>query len=264
MFLFKLTTGQCILHTGDFRACPEMEEYPEFWNNAIDTIYLDTTYLSGKYDFQSKGDSIRDVLIECGKFIEKTSSGSGKSLIVCGAYKIGKEKVWLSIAQEFNYKVWVDVERRKALNCIHDSNLLSTLTDSMTDANIHVLPLAHLSYTLLTDYLDKFSETFSALLAIRPSGWEKHSKKPNYNSRISILGIQYSEHSSYSELERFVRFLQPKEVISTVPFSGKNLEKTPKVPHAWLTAEVKAKKSTFQPSIVSFMTVSQINPNLLA
>jgi len=48
------------------------------------------------------------------------------------------------------------------------------------------------------------------LLGIRPSGWEKNSK-PSYGKRISTIGIEYSEHSSYKELERFVRFL----VIST-------------------------------------------------
>lgn len=40
MFLFKLKTGQHILYTGDFIANPCMEEYPQFWTNQIDYLYL--------------------------------------------------------------------------------------------------------------------------------------------------------------------------------------------------------------------------------
>lgn len=99
----------------------------------------------------------------------------------------------------------------------------------------------------------QFGETFCKVLAIRPSGWEKQRSKPNFANKISILGVQYSEHSSYSELERFVRFLQPKEVISTVPFSGKNLNKTPKIPKTWFNQKVEPKLKSYQRNIMDFM-----------
>lgn len=146
MFLFKLKTGKCILHTGDFRASPDMEEYPEFWNNEIHTIYLDTTYLSSKYDFSTQSDSISLIIQYCYDFINSSTSSSSKPLIICGAYKVGKEKVWLRIAQEFNYKVWINEERKKVMNCVQNTEISEVLTRSATDASIHVLPLGSISY----------------------------------------------------------------------------------------------------------------------
>lgn len=146
MFLFRLKTGKCILHTGDFRASAQMEEYPEFWNNQIHTIYLDTTYLSSRYEFCTQSDSINIIIQHCREFINSSISSGGKHLIICGAYKIGKEKVWLRIAQEFNYKVWVDNERNKAMRCIQNNDISAVLTAYAKDASIHILPLGHMSY----------------------------------------------------------------------------------------------------------------------
>lgn len=154
MFLFKLTTGKCILHTGDFRASPDMEEYPEFWNNLIDCIYLDTTYLSKKYAFQSQIDSIAELKYECNAFLKKNAAiGKERCLIVCGAYKIGKEKVWISIADEFGFNVYIDKERRKAMECLNDASVLAKLTPNPNKANIHVLPLGNLNYQQMSQYL---------------------------------------------------------------------------------------------------------------
>ncbi|XP_031639317.1 DNA cross-link repair 1A protein-like isoform X2 [Contarinia nasturtii] len=166
MFLFKFKTGKCILHTGDMRASPTMEEYPEFWNNQIETIYLDTTYLSSKFDFPTQAESIDESIGYCEEFIN--SSSSGTHLIVCGAYKIGKEKVWLRLAQEFNYKVWIDADRHRAMKCIQNDEISSVLTDFITDAQIHVLPISKINYQFLVKYVDELQETFSKVLAIRP------------------------------------------------------------------------------------------------
>ena len=46
MLLFLLPDGQIVLHTGDFRADPTMESYPELLSNRVQTLYLDTTSVS--------------------------------------------------------------------------------------------------------------------------------------------------------------------------------------------------------------------------
>lgn len=85
MFVFKFKDGSCILHTGDFRASMEMESEPIFWNNYIDIIYLDTTYLSVKKNFKSQWESI----VEAVEVVELCLKKYDKLLVVCGSYLIG-------------------------------------------------------------------------------------------------------------------------------------------------------------------------------
>uniref|UniRef100_A0A182MBG0 DNA cross-link repair 1A protein n=1 Tax=Anopheles culicifacies TaxID=139723 RepID=A0A182MBG0_9DIPT len=262
MFLFRLPNGSTMLHTGDFRASPEMEEYPEFWNFPIDCIYLDTTYLSSKYAFKSQWESVADAREAVVTFLKKHIGV--KVLIVCGSYLIGKEKVWLELAMTTGMKVWTEPNRLKALKAIADPQYLSKLVADPLEANIHVLAMNKLSYDELTEYMNQFPDQYESVIAIRPSGWEKNSK-PQYRGRINIVGIEYSEHSSFDELKRFVQFIRPREVISTVPYGNSNQNRTPTVPASWYQGDMRPQRKALQLSITSFITpvkgVDVIMPN---
>lgn len=172
-------------------------------------------------------------------------------MIIVGAYVIGKEKIWSAIADRFQYRVWLEPNRRKAVDCYEDENLSRMLVENPVDAKIHVLGLQNLNYDYLRQYMSQYDEIFTHVLAIRPSGWEKNSR-PQRRGNVWIYGVPYSEHSGFNELRRFVRFLQPETVISTVP-TGKNLSNTPKIPDSWLNKEVKPFSGGQQLTITSFL-----------
>lgn len=145
MFFFKLSSGECILHTGDFRACSEMESLPLFWNNTnIDLLYLDTTYLNKNYNFCHQSESVDRAMHLVGAFIEKNPFK--RILIVCGSYVIGKEKIWLALAEAFSLKVWTESSRSDAISCLGWDDLQVVLTDDPTKANLHVIPMGKISY----------------------------------------------------------------------------------------------------------------------
>lgn len=75
-------------------------------------------------------------------------------------------------------------------------------------------------------------------------------KKKVIKLNLYYKGIEYSEHSSYCELEGFVRFLIPKEVISTVPISYKNQFITPTIPTNWLGCCDKSQINHFTTTIL--------------
>uniref|UniRef100_A0A6P4E6T9 DNA cross-link repair 1A protein n=1 Tax=Drosophila rhopaloa TaxID=1041015 RepID=A0A6P4E6T9_DRORH len=257
MFYFQLSSGKSILHTGDFRACAEMESLPIFWNHTnLDLLYLDTTYMNKNYDFCHQTESVDRAVELVRAFIERNPAK--RILIVCGSYVIGKEKIWLALAKEFTLKVWTETTRSTAVKCLNWPDLEFVLTDDPRAANLHVLSMGKISYPSLVEYFSLFEDQYDMLLGIRPSGWEKNSK-PSYGKRISTIGIEYSEHSSYKELERFVRFLKPKRVISTVPV-GRDLFVTGDVPTQWYKYEGRASmlSTGYQPSISSFLATPKL------
>ena len=78
-------------------------------------------------------------------------------------------------------------------------------------------------FQFLQCYLKQHEGIFTHIVAFIPTGWEASRKSKTFDSvrtvsrgNITIYGIPYSEHSSFTELRRFVQFLKPVEIIPTV------------------------------------------------
>ncbi|KAF9418837.1 hypothetical protein HW555_004504 [Spodoptera exigua] len=193
MLVFTLPNGKTLLHTGDFRASPIMESYPIFWNKDIHTIYLDTTYCNPRYDFPTQEQSLEMalyILRQKKVALEKVGKKFSSVLIVCGTYTIGKEKFFLGMSRRVGCAVWACPEKERVLAA------------------------------KLRSYLDSMKGAFSEIVAFKPSGWENGKSSSIEKDMVTIHGIPYSEHSSFSELIRFVKFLKPKQVVPTVDISG--------------------------------------------
>ncbi|OQV24668.1 DNA cross-link repair 1A protein [Hypsibius exemplaris] len=220
LFLFKLRDGRVYLHTGDFRADPAVLGSDPVLKGLreVSKLYLDTTYLDPYYEFESQAATV-EIAAE---FALRAVQKNPRTLIVCGTYSVGKEKIFLRVAEVLKARVAVSTAKLALMKCFEWPEFESVLTKDWSTAQVHVLPMRDLNVQTLTTHLHKHGK-FDAILAIVPSGWQFNKKnislrdiKPRVSGAISILGLPYSEHSSFKELEWFVRFIKPKEVIPTV------------------------------------------------
>nr|CAD7398112.1 unnamed protein product [Timema poppensis] len=241
MFLFQLAQGRNFLHVGDFRADPKMESYPCFWNLAIDRLYLDTTYCDPKHSFPSQSDTIARVL----EVTKSNLRAEPRTLVLCGSYTIGKEKVFLAVANLLNSKIWAAPDKRRVLRCLKDPIISQRLVDKAEEAQVHVCPMGDLNVQVLSNYLQKYSfcRKYTHILAFRPTGWVGGAPNiaPVRRNNITICGVPYSEHSSFLELGRFVRFLKPRVIIPTV--NSRNNAAMQKYFVDWLTDRPEKRRS---------------------
>eukprot|EP00794_Sanderia_malayensis_P008677 gene8676-9613_t len=218
MFLFKLKNGKILLHTGDFRASKEMINDKALQRVDIDTIYLDTTYLNPSYNFPTQQETV-DFAVRTSL---KAVHAEPRTLIVCGTYSVGKERVFVAIANALNCKISAKADKKRILNCLSWKDLDHRLTSDWHTAQVHVLPMNSINADSLQKHLDMHKQ-FKKIVAFKPTGWtfskgisDVKKIKPKTTYCISIYGIPYSEHSSFSELELFVKHFKPKKIIPTV------------------------------------------------
>ena len=228
MFLFKFpNNGQCVLHTGDFRADPKMEEYPLLWNNSITSLHLDTTYCSEGYDFPSQDDVINKTIDLTLKFIENRP----KTLIVVGSYTIGKERIFLQLSERIDSEIFTEnKDKIRVLKTLQDPILDKRLVTVNSNTRIHICSMGQIAkHEFLSNYLNNYPG-FDGILSIKPTGWT-HSrgsnshdsltkleiKKSKSYDKVYTLEVPYSEHSSYSELKRFVQFIKLSKVEQVIP-----------------------------------------------
>ncbi|ONK58653.1 uncharacterized protein A4U43_C09F15290 [Asparagus officinalis] len=217
---FRLRDERTYLHTGDFRACNLMQSHPLLASQHINVLYLDTTYCNPRYRFPPKEDVVSFVVRITRDFIAKHS----KALIVVGAYSIGKEQVYIAISHALGLPIYTNSSRRRILQSFGWPELSGKLCTCGDSSALHVLPLSSLRHENLLDYMKTYKQRFTAVLAFRPTGWTYSQNtgnqldliKPTCKGNITIYGVPYSEHSSFPELENFVKFLRPDKIIPTV------------------------------------------------
>ncbi|XP_066478307.1 DNA cross-link repair 1A protein [Tiliqua scincoides] len=219
MILFFLPNGTVVLHTGDFRADPSMERYPFLTGQKIHTLYLDTTYCSPEYTFPPQQEVIQFAVNTAFEMVTLNP----RTLVVCGTYSIGKEKVFLAIAEVLGSKVSMSQDKYKTLQCLESATVNSLITLDWNHTLIHLLPMMQINFKGLQNHLNKFSDNFDQILAFKPTGWTYSDRclslsdiQPQTKGKLTIYGIPYSEHSSFLEMKRFVQWLKPQKIIPTV------------------------------------------------
>jgi len=170
-----------------------------------------------------------------------------KTLFLFGSYTIGKEKIYLSVAEKLKMKVYVDSRRYRILSALEwPKERMQVFTKNKSESSLWVVPLGSINFKQMRDYLDEgnknkaFTAPYGRVVGFRPTGWTfrptaqdktqrtlpcgrpKSSRNlisSRTSGRYSIHGVPYSEHSSFPELVDCLRVLKPKKIITTVSVS---------------------------------------------
>ncbi|KAI8919997.1 DRMBL-domain-containing protein [Powellomyces hirtus] len=154
---------------------------------------------------------------------------SRATLVLVGAYTIGKEKIFHSIAKALGSTIFVEATKRRVLKQLDDPDLMNLLSDDAKSASVHVVKMGALKAADVLPYIMGLGLTPEIVICIRPTGWTfrptggkastvtdavDESDQATHDAAaaarrallpVITLGVPYSEHSSFNELESFVK-----------------------------------------------------------
>ncbi|KAI3915165.1 hypothetical protein MKW98_011510 [Papaver atlanticum] len=223
IIFFEPSNGKAVLHTGDFRFSEEMTNISVLQSCPISTLILDTTYCNPEYDFPKQEAVIQFVIdaIQAEAFNPKT-------LFLIGSYTIGKERLFLEVARCLQRKVYVGAAKMRILECLGLSKEdMQWFTVNEHESQIHVVPMWTIASFKRMKYIsNQYSNRYNLIVAFSPTGWTFGKGKKKSTGRRFKQGttiryeVPYSEHSSFTELREFVKFISPQHIIPSVNNEG--------------------------------------------
>ena len=241
------------VHTGDFRYHERMQTYTLLRDAAvqqrIESILLDTTYAHPKHDFGAQDVVVNSIAQQ----VKAELTDGGDTLILLECYNIGKEKILWAAANACQQLIHVSEKKWNLLECLTAADdetaaltgidadapachlLIQKCTRDPNETNIHVVPMStsgamwpffQPNYESIAEYVERqVHKKYAKVVSFIPTGWaeatnwnKKHAatKMVRRGLEIEIRLVAYSEHSSFKELQDFVKFTKPMRVVATV------------------------------------------------
>eukprot|EP00850_Spirogloea_muscicola_P007807 SM000040S14819 [mRNA] locus=s40:491944:495266:- [translate_table: standard] len=216
MILLEPPDGKAVLHTGDFRFCPAMLEYPALKAVYVHTLILDTTFCQPQYDFPKQ-----DIVIQYVIDAILVESFNPRSLFLIGTHLLGTEKLFLSVARALQKKLFVSPSKQRLLDCMGlTEEDKAWLVNKETESNIHVVPMWSIaSFKRMASVARHYHRRFDTIIGISPSSCTLQRSKKRAAGRRWQQGtlvryeVPYVEHSSFRELQHFVQALAPEVIV---------------------------------------------------
>merc|ERR1712196_294058 len=147
-------------------------------------------------------------------------------------------------ARHFNVKMHVTAAKMRMINCfMWNKDDMNCLTRDIESTDFHVVSMGQINFKRINVYLSTLRRKYDSVVAIRPTGWAfggrgyggrsrvrknaggvdsdgissiNSNRIGNAGTNVTIYGIAYSEHSSFSELQQSIRAFKPFHVVPTV------------------------------------------------
>jgi DNA cross-link repair 1A protein len=264
MFLFDIRGKRSILHVGDFRWNREvmLRQHPirqiVSQQTHLDDLFLDTTYCDAKYTLPSQTDTVSAAI---DLFQRYKTEKAIRTLHLFGAYTIGKERLFLSVAETFGLKVYVDSSRYRVMSALEwPKERMKIFTTNREETCIWVVPLGHINMKKLPDYFPianakPFAPAYHQIVGYRPTGWSLSSKpsagivSTRKNGHLIIHSLPYSEHSSFPELIDCLACLRPTRIVPTVNASNKSQQQVETLWKALRNKQTEIRLESLNPKI---------------